>query len=232
LLGHYSAQGLEYILFRYGLLSQVERLGYSGLRVELSGTGAGTRAQLLGRAEGREHVLIDCVLERRPLGDGEVLFANWLSLRHPRARFSPVRPQLPGQDVPGLGLSREMDELLALVAERQGLLGVAFRPMWFHLAVLSRRRYRFVDPARQGRFEALLRDLQALPLVEATRLVAEGRVAMNGEPYVWEASDLVSLLQPELGDAEAVAAERERVHFTVDGASLRPAPRQPASEPL
>ena len=232
LLGHYSAQGLEYILFRYGLLSQVERLGYAGLRVELSGTGAGTRAQLVGRAEGREHVLIDCVLERRPLGDGEVLFVNWLSLRHPRARFSPVRPQLPGQDVPGLGLSREMDELLALMAERQGLLGVAFRPMWFHLAVLSRRRYRFVDPARQGRFEALLRDLQALPLVEATRLVAEGRVAMNGEPYVWEASDLVSLLQPELGDAEAVAQERERVHFTVDGQSLRPAPRQPASEPL
>ncbi len=42
----------------------------------------------------------------------------------------------------------------------------------------------------------------------------------------------MSLLQPELGDAEAVAEERERVHFTVDGASLRPAPRQPASEPL
>ncbi|HET9452078.1 MAG TPA: histone deacetylase, partial [Aggregicoccus sp.] len=148
LLGHYSAQGLEYILFRYGLLTQVERLGYSGLRVELSGTGAGTRAQLLGRAEGKEHVLIDCVLERHPFEDGEVLFVNWLSLRHPRAHFSPVRPQLPGQDAPGLGLSREMDELLALLAERQGLLGVAFRPMWFHLAALSRRRYRFVDSAR------------------------------------------------------------------------------------
>jgi hypothetical protein len=98
--------------------------------------------------------------------------------------------------------------------------------MWFHLAVLSRRRYRFVDPLRQGRFEALQRDLAALPLVEATRLVAEGRVLMNGEPYTWEASELVSLLEEQPLDAEAVAAERERVHFTVDGESLRgPAPQ-------
>jgi hypothetical protein len=169
---------------------------------------------------------MDAVLERRELGEGALLFVNWLSLRHPRARFSPVRPQLPGQEVPGLGLSREVDELLALLAARVGLRGVAFRPMWFHLAVLSRRRYRFTDPLRQGRFEALQRDLAALPLVEASRLIAEGRVRMNGEPYTWEPSELVSLLEESPPDAEAVAAERERVHFTVDGESLRgPAPQ-------
>jgi hypothetical protein len=54
---------------------------------------------------------------------------------------------------------------------------------------------------------------------------------MNGEPYVWEATDLVYLLQPELEDAEAIAQERERVSFTVDGESLRPPFKQPVPVP-
>ena len=203
----------------------MERLGYRRLRVELGGTGTGTRVQLLGWAEGKEHLLIDCVLERRPFAQGELLFVNWLSLRHPRARFSPVRPQLPGQEVPGLGLAREMDAMLAVLAERQGLLGVAFRPMWFHLAALARRRYRFLDPERQGRFEALCRDLAALPLVEATHLVAEGRVHLDGQPYTWEPSDLVALAQTDAGDQDAIAEARERARFTVDGHSLHVQPR-------
>ncbi len=50
-----------------------------------------------------------------------------------------------------------------LMAERLKLAGVAFRPMWYHLAMQSRARFRFVDPLRQGRFEALVRDLAHLP---------------------------------------------------------------------
>jgi hypothetical protein len=89
--------------------------------------------------------------------------------------------------------------------------------MWFHLAVVARVRFRFVDPARQGRFEALMRDLAHLPLLEATRLVAEGHVRLNGERYSWEAHDMVSRLNPRGDDVPLIAAERDRCHFTVDG---------------
>jgi len=215
-LGYYTAQSLEYALFRYGLLPQLERLGYSPLRVEVGTTGAGDRIQLLGQAGGQEHLLVDCVLERRRLGEDSYLFVNWLTLRHPLARFSAVRPQLPGQEVPGLGLSREAAEMLMLMADRLKLEGVAFRPMWYHLAVVARARFRFVDAARQGRFEALMRDLAHLPLLEATRRVAKGHVRLNGQPYVWEAEDMVSRRAPGSNDAEAIAAERERCHFTVE----------------
>jgi len=215
-LGFYTAQSLEYALFRYGLLWQVERLGYSRPRVEVGSTGVGDRIKVLGRAGGQEHLLVDAVVERRTIAGEPFFFVNWLSLRHPRARFSERRPQLPGQDVPGLGLAREATEMFVLMAKRLGLAGVASRPMWYHLAVVARARFRFVDPARQGRFEAMMRDLAHLPLLEATRAVAEGRVSLNGEPYRWEPDDLVLRLEPVPVDTDVIAAERERCHFTVE----------------
>ncbi|WP_434301273.1 histone deacetylase family protein [Corallococcus exiguus] len=215
-LGHYTAQGIEYALFRYGLLSYVERLGYSRLRVQVASTGGtGDRIMVLGHAGGREHLLSDSVVEKKEIQGETFLFANWLSLRHPRARFSDKRPQLPGQEVPGLGLSRETTEVLLAMAQRLGLAGVAFRPMWYHLAVVARGRFHFSTPERQGRFEALMRDLSSLSLVEATRAVAEGRVRLDGQPYPWEPDDMLCHLTPVSLDAEAVAKERERCHFTV-----------------
>ncbi|WP_338871481.1 histone deacetylase [Myxococcus stipitatus] len=215
-LGYYTAQSLEYALFRYGLLWQVERLGYSRPRVEVNSTGAGDRIKVLGRAGGQEHLLVDVVVERRTIAEEPYFFVNWLSLRHPRARFSERRPQLPGQDVPGLGLAREATEMFVLMARRLGLAGVAFRPMWYHLAVVARARFRFVDPTRQGRFEAMLRDLSQIPLLEATRAVADGRVRLDGEPYRWEPADMVLRLEPVPLDTDAITAERERCHFTVE----------------
>jgi len=100
------------------------------------------------------------------------------------------------------------------MAARLGLAGVAFRPMWYHLAALARSRFRFLDPARQGRFEALLRDLGQLPLLEVSQAVVDGHVLLDGQPYAWEASDMVSRLEPVAGDVEAIARERERCHFT------------------
>jgi hypothetical protein len=91
--------------------------------------------------------------------------------------------------------------------------------------VQARPRFRFVDPRRQGRFEALLRDLGALPLREATCAVAGGRVRLGGEPYRWEPEDMVSRVEPTAHDAQVIAAERGRCHFTVEPV-LDPAQRR------
>jgi hypothetical protein len=216
LLNTYTAEGLEYGLYRYGLLGFLERRGYGHFRVALgTASSGGERVSVYGKADGAEHLLGDCVVERRPMSVGEVLYVHWLSLRDPRARFGDRRPRLPGQDVPGLGVAREVTELLLLAAKRLGLGGVAFSPATYHLAAMSRSRFRFVDPVLQGRLEALARDLASMPLATASQAVADGQVLVNGEPYQWEASDMVCLLQGELNDADAVAAERERVRFVV-----------------
>jgi hypothetical protein len=165
----------------------------------------------------KESPLIELELEKRRLGDGTFLFVNWLSLRNPRAHFSNLRPQLPGQEVPGLGLAREMTQILTLMSKRLLLEGVAFRPSWFHMAWAARHDARFVDPRRQGRFEALVRDAKQVSLLDATRAIADGKVLLNGEPYRWEPEEMVRWRDEKdiPDDSAVVVEERERSHFTL-----------------
>ena len=223
LLDYYTAEGLELALSRYGVLPQLRRLGYGDFRVALDRSDIGERMQLFARAReepgGPELLLVESVMERRQIQvNGEnhtFLYVHWLNLRHPRAAFTAERPALPGQEEPGLGMAREAGHLLARMAERLGLAGVALRPAWYHVAYASRYDFRFVDPARQGRFEALVRDLGDLPLLAATRAVAEERVLMNGEIYQWEADPMVLWLQPRPEDRAAVEAEAARCRFSL-----------------
>jgi acetoin utilization deacetylase AcuC-like enzyme len=211
LLGYYSRSGVMYALERFGLAAHVERLGYSKLRATIDRASVGDRARVFGTADGKEHLLVELVVERKRIAERQILYVHWLNLRNPRAAGE--RPLLPGQDVPGLGVARDIAEILERMAARLGLDGVAFRPASYHLAYTARSRFRFLDSARQGRFEALLRDLGDLPLPAATVAVSVGRVAMNGEPYAWEADDMVALAAAP-DDAEAVKAVREATHFT------------------
>ena len=216
LLGYYSAEGLELALSRYGLLEQLRRLGYGPFRTAVAKDPVGDRAQLFGEdATGREHLLIELVVEKREVAGEPVLYVHWLTLRHPLARFSERRPPLPDQEVPGLGLAREMALLLMRMADRLGLGGVAFRPAAFHTAYAGRGQLRFVDPARQGRFEALVRDLGGMPLAQATAAVASGKVLLDGAPYRWEPDEMVVWLRPRAEDAAGIAAAREAARFTV-----------------
>ena len=228
-LGYYTAAGLEHALHRYGLLRHLQRLGYASFRVALDRDGTGERLRVLGESGGVEHLLIELVLERRRVQGAEALYVHWMSLRHPRAQFSALRPRLPGQEVPGLGLARELGELLAAMARRLDLAGVVFRPAHFHTAFTARHHFAFVDAARQGRFEALIRDLAPLPLLAATDAVSEGRVLLGGAPYAWEADEMAFWPKrpTEEGRAEAIAHERERCHFTVREREGAPPPGAP-----
>jgi acetoin utilization deacetylase AcuC-like enzyme len=219
LVQYYTADGLELALEKYRVLPLVRRLGFDDLHIVIDRVGAYDRARLVGTdtTTGGKVTLIELEVERRRVGTGTFLFVNWLSLRNPRARFSGRRPQLPGQEVPGLGLAKEMTHLLTLMAQRLLLDGVAFRPSWFHMAFAARHTGRFVDPARQGRFEALCRDVRDVPLLEATRAVAEGRVLLNGAPYAWEADEMVRWLHPpdDENDKAAIVKVRDGSHFTI-----------------
>lgn len=218
LLGVYSEEAIEYALSRFGLLSHLRRLGYQDLRIEVGDSNGADRFRLLGKSEGVEHLLMETVLEKQTIGTGTFLFSNWFTLRHPRAQFSAHRPQLPGQDVPGLGLAREAGEVLAIIARQLNLDGLVFRPSWYHMAYAARYRFRFINSQRQGRFEAMLRDFKDIPLRDVTLALGEGRVLLNDQTYRWEPDDMAYWLTQPPDDADAVAAERERDHFRL-GAS-------------
>ena len=215
LLGFYTAAGMEYALQRFGVLDQLRRLGYDHFRVEFAKQQPGERIRVYGESEGKEHVLIELVLERRRVAGHPVLYVHWLSLMHPRAQFSLMRPRLPGQEVPGLGLARETGEMLALMALRLGLTGVVYHPAHYHTAFAGRHHFSFVDAARQGRFEALIRDLSPMSLLESTRAVDGGRVMLDGRPYAWEPDEMLLWLREHPEERGEVALERERARFTL-----------------
>lgn len=107
--------------------------------------------------------------------------------------------------------------MLLRMAKRLDLDGIAFRPSWYHMAYAGRDQFQFVDAARQGRFEAMQRDLANVPLLKATMAAADGRVRLNGEPYAWEADEMLSLGRGSfLADPKEVANEREKARFTID----------------
>jgi acetoin utilization deacetylase AcuC-like enzyme len=217
LLGFYTAQGMEVALHRYGVFKHLARLGYRDLHVSFDREGAGERVRLHGTADDLPGVqlLIELILEKRRCLGVPVLYVHWFSLRHPRAHFSDLRPRLPGQEVPGLGLAQEAGTMMARMAIRLGLGGVVFRPSNFHVAYTSRKGFAFVQPDRQGRFEALIRDLASTPLAEATRLVAEGKVQLDGAPYQWEADEMVYWLRESPADAGEVERVKAHTAFTV-----------------
>lgn len=217
MLGTYTLEGMEYALFRFGVLTFLERRGYGNLRVEFgTGSSGGERVTVYGDAEGETHTLIECVMERQLLAGRPGLYVHWLALRDPRARFSERRPQFPGQDVPGLGLAREIAQMILLASQRIGVEGVGFTPAWYHTAYVVRQRFRFVEPEQQGLFEAMVRDLGRLGLSETSRAIAAGRLRCNGAPASWEPHLMVSWVQHEGEAAARLAEARDRLHFSLD----------------
>lgn len=216
MLNMYTSEGSLYAFEQYGILGHLQRLGYHDFRVAIDQAAVGDRLRLYGTDDqGHEHTLVENVLQLKEVDGRPVVFVHWLTLRHPAGTFGKARPRLPGQEVPGLGLSLEAIELLERVARRVGAEGVAFRPSYYHTAWPGSDAVRFVDDARQGRFEALVRDLGSLPPSELSRALQQGRVRMNGEPYSWEPEEMVAWLQGRDASEPAVDEERERVRFTV-----------------
>jgi hypothetical protein len=216
LLGRFERARVARVLERFGFFDRVRRLGYVDPRVRVDALPLlGDRVRLHGDADGSEHLLGEAIVQQVALARARVLFVHWLTLRNPRAHADAARSHHPGQDVPGAGLARQGGQALALLAIRAGLDGIAFNPAHYHVALIARRYFRFLSPARQGRFEALMRDLAALRLAAATRAIEAGAVVANGVPYAWEPDPMVLWLRRVPADEGAITRERERVRFAV-----------------
>lgn len=139
-----------------------------------------------------------------------MLFVEWLLLQDPTRGFSLARPPLPGQEHPGLGISRYFVFLLLKVCERLGLDGIASRPSRYHNAAGAPNSFFFVDPRLQGRFEAMRQAMQGLSVSEASRTIEEGRLRTEDDEVVTWEPDLFVVPSLELEDSLRSAAYDER----------------------
>ncbi|MBZ4335095.1 deacetylase [Corallococcus interemptor] len=162
--GTYSREGLEHALQAYGFAQRLEeRVGPVELRLSCQDPFQ-PRITVLSR---RYHSpVVDLSLRQaagaevgftRTAAEARLLFVDSLLLQHPGRPFDWNRPPLPGQLHPGLSLSRDLLELLHLMARRIGAEGVALMPATFSAACVYERSFTFADGAAQGHFSALRR---------------------------------------------------------------------------
>jgi acetoin utilization deacetylase AcuC-like enzyme len=193
LLGYYSPHGVELALERTGIFDRLRALGFDP-RIELDFDSPGGEMLRVYGGPGRDEMLLElrCAVDASSLPGFDLLRVEWLLIQNPRRRFAPDQPALPGQKHPGLGLLRDAVSLLILVCDRLGLDGLYFVPSHFHLAAQSRKYLRFVEPEHEARFRAICGALEGLPLGEATRAVAAGRVRdAEGDAVEWEPVPMV-----------------------------------------
>lgn len=171
-LGFYTAEGLRYALESYGFFSDLRTRGFESFDLKLRTEDAHEHMLRVGSAVPKlQDPMLELVTRRARLSLREevearfpanavsVLGLEWLQLQNPLVDFDPERPPLPGQRHPGLGLGSEVFEMLRNVCLRLKLSGLVNVPAFFHNAVLYSGAFFYIDPAFQGRFEALQRDL-------------------------------------------------------------------------
>lgn len=202
-LGYYTEDGLDFALGRYGLWDEFARAGYRNTRLEIRCDDPDEHMlRIWSEDPAIEVPLLELVARRdilRPTDElrgrlGEefigVLNIEWLQLQRPDGEFTDERPPLPGQQFPGLGLGRQILELLRLAAKRLGLEALTTVPSYFHNAFFYNVEFRYVDPREQGVFLALCRDVLPMTLgsvAAASWAITFGMVVHepDHQPFQW-----------------------------------------------
>ena len=203
-LGYFSRHGVELLLEKLGIFAQLRARGYHNPMLELdSSHELGDRLRLWSDARKAE-LLMELLVGRnqRMIPGMEVLTIEWLLLQNPRARFSPDRPPLPGQQHPGLGMLTDVLGWLVSISEMLHLDGVTYVPSHYHVAAQSRKLVRFLKPGDEALFRAIEALLAGVPLHEATRRVENGEVLDAGtrEPVSWGRRAMVLPVSERLRD--------------------------------
>ena len=233
-LARFSLEALRLELESAGILGALAQRGYPEVEVRTE-TEAGEH-RLLVFARGDVVSLLDLrlaeasALVEEPLAREQgldilsFLAVHWLSLQHPLAHFTAERSRLPGQSYPSLRLGRLLMARVVAWAEAWGKDGLVNFPEYFHNALFYSEIFQFLSPIRQGRFQALARDLDPLGVAGASWALEEGRVVEEpgGRLAAWEpgemAAPLTLRLKAYLASPEyrrEAARAREALHFGV-----------------
>ena len=107
---------------------------------------------------------------------------------------------MPSQDYPGLGVAREVLELLVLMAERLDKAGLVNRPQHFHNAFYYHEVFRYLDPEEEGRFVAMIRDCSDYDLKDVSWGIHLGclKDRRTGSRVEWTGRDQVYALDDAL----------------------------------
>jgi hypothetical protein len=211
-LGYYSLTGLQIIFEKYNIYKKLEELGFHNIHISINTDDAFKHKLMLKNIEKeREEKLVELVIRRdfveinmpfdfhRNGEKYETIVIEWMKMQNPRKEFTKSKPQLPGQDYPGLGIGSETIELLILASRRLGLKGIINIPDHFHNALLYSKIFCYENPSDQAKLIALTRDTKKYTLHEVAWAIENEMLIdyTTGKPFKWFISKQVLALEKE-----------------------------------
>ncbi len=209
-LGYYSTRGIDLGLKIFGIYDKLDKLGLSKPEIQLDTSDTFVhKLTLLHTVQNKQIPSAELCLRRAPITlpdqvhtKTDCLVVEWFLLQNPIKPFTRRRPQLPGQDYPGSGLSMIIFEILYWMARRFNLDGVLLVPNYLHTGILYGRQCAFLDPARQGQLLSLTDSLHNVPLDQLSWACAEGQLLEHKSDviYTWIPAPVVQPVSRKLKD--------------------------------
>ncbi len=206
-LSMYAAEDLLSIMKKVGLYDHLRAKGFQDIKLEIDMDSESINyLKIYCDEKLPENQLLDLRLsESRYVPDKkffedkssivtyDMVMIEWLSLQNPRGTFSSERPQLPGQDKPGLGGLSYLMQMMYIVAEgvvKDGFLDV---PDHMHGAVMYSRNFKFFNPAHEAILRAVLRDLKGYSLADLSWGMLTGTIIdkNTGQAQVYDPSEQI-----------------------------------------
>jgi hypothetical protein len=129
------------------------------------------------------------------------LLLEWLTLQNPSAEFSERHGALPGQQHPGLGMSRKVMDIFTYLGKVMRKDAILAFPAFYHNAILFSRYFRFFDPRKEGEILSLRRTFSHMPIKQLAWAVHLNCLrTADGRPYEWASSVQVYPLAKDLKD--------------------------------
>lgn len=204
-LGVFSTRGIEFTLRRFGYFEQLKKAGLPEPIINLDTSDPYKhRVQVSHRIGERVYLSGELVMRRStfkspPLGDkkyppADLLVIEWFLLQNPLKKFTRRRPQLPGQDYPGLGISSIIFEIFYWMAKRLKADGVVLVPNYLHTGIFYGRRFMFSNPNKQGTLFAIDKLLKTKhSLYQLSWACAEGQLIdkITDSVFIWKPAPMV-----------------------------------------
>ncbi len=238
-LNYYSREGILTALQEYGILDRLRKEGMEGFHLVLDLEDPFRHKMRLyhGGEERPDRMIMELIAREGVVqipeglrGPGEeqkgafsVMLIEWICMQNPQAVFSSERPPLPGQEYPGLGIGYEIYQMLVQIGMRVNKDGLMNRPQHYHNAKLYHETFKFLDPVREGRLIALIRDSEDHNLADVSWAVYHGCLQEDatGETVPWEGGILIYPLAKKLRRYFASRAYHDVVWETVANTRFR-----------
>jgi hypothetical protein len=213
-LGFYSPDGIRYALEKYGLYDELRKRGYDNFKTVINTRDPyKQRIAIYYDKKDSQHLLGELIVKRKHITvyppfpsriygrNFEVIAVEWLCMQHPKGKFTPEKPRLPGQKYPGLGLGDMVMEILVIMTGRLRLAGLLNVPEHFHNAQMYSPQFKYIDPLYEAKRMALERDLLSrYPLATVSWAIELKCVTENTKPFEWFVAEQIIPLNRDLQD--------------------------------